>query len=395
MRDRPTVYQSTAIADGLSASLRTNMTLIVSGDRIEWIGPDSLAPPAATHYRVVDASGATVIPGLVDSHCHVSLPGGARFMERGFDSRAELTANADENGRLAKSVGVRWMRDVGSPQRRTDSGHHRASALSVRDAWASRREMPTLRASGTWASPVGFLPPGFAVDVSDGDELMRAAVAQLEQGADHIKLMLDGPEKDVCPWTVEEVSAVVDLGRRHGRGTAAHATCLAGVRVGVEAGVESIEHGTEIDADAAELMKAKGTVLVSTLCVYRSWQGFASTTEMSRYTSTLGVTRAQELYEKSCESVSRAYAAGVPIAAGTDSGGGSTRANHLPWEVECLVDAGLPPQDALAAATWRGGDLLGEPSAGRLREGGPADFFFVHGNPLDEPQALWRVWKIV
>jgi len=86
--------------------------------------------------------------------------------------------------------------------------------------------------------------------------------------------------------------------------------------------------------------------------------------------------------------------AGVPICAGTDFGGGSLRANQLAWEVESQVAAGLTPQQALAAATWRGAELLGEPDAGVIREGGPADFFLVHGDPLSDPAALWRVWRL-
>ena len=90
---------------------------------------------------------------------------------------------------------------------------------------------------------------------------------------------------------------------------------------------------------------------------------------------------------------SSARAAGVAICAGTDFGGGSARANQLAWEVESLVAAGLEPWEALGAATWRGGELLGEQDAGTLREGGPARFFLVHGDPLSDPQALWRVWR--
>ena len=85
--------------------------------------------------------------------------------------------------------------------------------------------------------------------------------------------------------------------------------------------------------------------------------------------------------------------AGVAIATGSDFGGGSLRANHLAWEVTSLVAAGIEPVDAIAAATWRGGQLIGEPDAGVLREGGPADFFLVHGDPLSDPDALWRVWR--
>jgi len=83
----------------------------------------------------------------------------------------------------------------------------------------------------------------------------------------------------------------------------------------------------------------------------------------------------------------------VAIATGSDFGGGSLRANQLAWEVTSLVAAGLEPLDALAAATWRGGQLIGEAEAGVIAEGGPADFFLVHGDPLSDPEALWRVWR--
>jgi imidazolonepropionase-like amidohydrolase len=94
------------------------------------------------------------------------------------------------------------------------------------------------------------------------------------------------------------------------------------------------------------------------------------------------------------ESVQLARRAGVAIAAGTDFGGGSLRANQLAWEVESLVAAGMEPWEALGAATWRGGELLGESAAGVIAEGGPADFFLVHGDPTTDPTALWRVWRV-
>ncbi len=93
-------------------------------------------------------------------------------------------------------------------------------------------------------------------------------------------------------------------------------------------------------------------------------------------------------------SLAIAHRGGVSIATGTDFGGGSTRANQLAWEVEQLVEAGLEPWEALGCATWRGGELLGEPDAGVIREGGPADFALVHGDPTSDPTALWRVWHV-
>ena len=115
---------------------------------------------------------------------------------------------------------------------------------------------------------------------------------------------------------------------------------------------------------------------------------------MPRFVSDEGKERIARRRERAIESVHLAYRAGVPIATGTDFGGGSLRANHLAWEVESLVEAGLKPWEALASATVRGGDLLNEPEAGRIVEGGPADFFLVHGDPLTDPTALWRVWRV-
>jgi imidazolonepropionase-like amidohydrolase len=86
--------------------------------------------------------------------------------------------------------------------------------------------------------------------------------------------------------------------------------------------------------------------------------------------------------------------AGVTICAGTDFGGGGSRAGQLAWEVESLVETGMQPWQALGAATWRGGELMEEPAAGRITEGGPADFFLVGGDPYSDPAALWRVDRL-
>jgi imidazolonepropionase-like amidohydrolase len=172
----------------------------------------------------------------------------------------------------------------------------------------------------------------------------------------------------------------------------AHSAYLPGARVAVAAGVDALEHGMELDADVAADMAARRTRLVSTLCIYRSWRSFATTTTIARFADPERQSAQAAREERAVDSVRLAHAAGVAIATGTDFGGGSTRANQLAWEVECLVAAGLEPWEALGAATWRGGELLGEPDAGVIREGGPADFALVHGDPLSDPTALWRVW---
>lgn len=388
------LYRDAALTDARSDRLTLGVSLLVEEGRIAWMGPAGDEPDPG-EARVVDAGGATVVPSMVDAHSHLTLPGGSHWIDRGFDAAEELTLVAEENARLMLQSGTRWCRDVGSPQRPDPSGGQRALAVQLREAWHGRgRDVPYIRAAGTWLTKAGTLPTGLAVEAEHADELLGAAVRQLDEGADLVKLYMDGPDRDTAPWTEAELTGVVEAVHDRGVKAAAHATTLAGARVCAAAGVDSIEHGFELDADVVADMARKGIFLVSTLAVTSSWRSFATTTDIPRFADQEKRVAIGARRESGMASVRLARDAGVPIAAGTDFGGGSLRANQLPWEVESLVEAGLEPWEALAAATWRGGELLGEPAAGTLQVGGPADFFLVHGDPLSDPAALWRVWKV-
>jgi imidazolonepropionase-like amidohydrolase len=394
---RRTVYRDGAIADGRSDTLQRGMSIHVEAGAIRWIRPsdDEADTGPADGLEVVDASGAVFVPGMVDAHSHVTLPGGAHWIERIADDPRVLLDVAERNGRLLSAAGVRWARDVGAPTvDDPDGGGRRALSLAVRDRWRDRADAPYLRVAGTWLTRAGGLPDSAgAIEVQDADGLLEAALVQLDAGADLVKLYLDGPGA-TAPWSASEVQRVVDAAHDRGVRVTAHATDLAGARAGVRGGVDAIEHGFVLDADLCAEMARRGTFLVSTLAVTRSWLTFGRTTTLGLFT-TADNRRAYEARLEAAEaSVETARRAGVKICAGTDFGGGSLRANQLAWEVESLVRAGLEPWEALAAATWRGGELLGEPEAGTIREGGPADFFLVHGDPLSEPAALWRVWRV-
>ena len=147
-------------------------------------------------------------------------------------------------------------------------------------------------------------------------------------------------------------AAIDDLGERsnqlrqardRGATVTAHATQPAGTKAAVLGGVTSIEHGDQIDDDLASEMADRGTFLVTTHSVFRSWKSFGSTTTLERFTGSEGRARIGGRYESAQESARRAHRAGVPIAAGSDFGGGSLRAGHLAWEVEALVEIGLEP----------------------------------------------------
>lgn len=394
---RRILYRDGALADGRSDQLMVGVSILVEDRIVRWVRPSDDEGPLGprSSLEIVDASGSTIVPGLVDCHSHVTLPGGAHWIERASDPPERLLAYAEANGRLLTGAGVRWARDVGAPRGRDPiDGRVRALSLGVRDRWRHRPEMPRIRAAGTWLVRTGTRPAEITIAVDDAEGLLRAALAQLDDGADLVKLYLDGPDPARSPWTTAEVRRVVDAVHARGAKVTAHATNLDGATVAAEAGVDAIEHGFVLDADVARLMAANGVALVSTLTVLRSWLTFARTTRIERFASPAGRAAIAERLERAEASVRAARAAGVAVCTGTDFGGGSARANQLAWEVESLVAVGFEPWEALGAATWRGGELLGEPTAGVITEGGPADFVLVHGDPTSDPSALWRVWHV-
>jgi imidazolonepropionase-like amidohydrolase len=387
------LYRDGAMADGRSAQLRLGVSVLAEDDRISWIRPTGDEGERPAGCELVDAGGSTIVPGMVDGHSHLTLPGGSHWIDRGGDPTETLLAVAEANGELQHRSGVRWARDVGSPRRAHDS-RERALSIGIRDRWRGRRDRPYVRAAGTWITVAGLLPAGLSVEARDGDELLAHALGQLDDGADLVKLYLDGPDPETAPWSVGELSRVVDAVHARGAKVTAHATRLSGARVCAAAGVDSIEHGFELDADVARTMASRGVALVTTMTVLKSWLTFATTTTIPRFAEAENRATIRDRLARAIDSVRVAHAAGVAIVGGTDFGGGSTRANQLPWEVECLVEAGLEPWQALGCVTWRGGELLGEPDAGVIKEGGPANFSLVHGDPLSDPTALWRVWRV-
>jgi imidazolonepropionase-like amidohydrolase len=392
---RPILYRDAALADMTGPSLRKDVSVLVIDRRIAWIRPTSDEAPLPPKVHIIDAGGSTIVAGMVDCHSHLTLPGGSHWIERGADPPEELLEVAEHNGNLLNRAGVRWARDVGSPLAADPrDGQRRALALRVRERWKSDLARPRVRVAGTWISHSGVITGGLLIEADDGPALLTAASTQLDDGADFLKLYLDGPKREEAPWSSEDVRAVVEMAHRRGAKVTAHSGFLAGARVGIDAGVDSLEHGFELDSDAVAQMARKGTFLVSTLAIFRSWATFAQTTTLPRFVGDEGKERVAHRRERAIESVQLAHRAGVRIATGTDFGGGSLRANHLAWEVESLVEAGLKPWEALQSATMRGGELLGEADAGRIVEGGPADFFLVHGDPLTDATALWRVWRV-
>ena len=277
-------------------------------------------------------------------------------------------------------MGVLTARDVGAPRRLN---------LRIRETLRGRTDAPEVLAAGTWVARRDKFPP-FVVFVNSGEELREAAIAEMDAGADLVKIAVDtGRTGDEVTFTIDELAPTVTAVHSRGRRITAHAQGK-GAAVAAAAGVDSIEHGFGVDAAVARTMSGR-TTLVPTLSVLESFIGFAAT-DGGRFAEAKAASAA--LLEQAFGAVRAAKTAGVRIATGSDFGGGSVRPGHLAWEVEMLVRAGLEPHEALASATWVGGELLGLEDAGTIVEGGPANVVLVHGDPLSDPATLWRVWRV-
>jgi imidazolonepropionase-like amidohydrolase len=394
---RRVLYRNAAIADGRSPSRRTGLSVLVRDGRVDWIRSRDAEedPGPADGLEIVDARGTTIVPGMVDAHCHLTSPGGPNYIRRFLDSPKQLLEYAERNGSLSRQAGTAWLRDVGAPTVVDPiDGRRRALSLGIRDRWAARTDRPRVAAAGTWIAPPRALRRGLPIVVRSSDELVAAAMGQLDQGANLVKLYVELPDSRESPWTAAQIKRVADAVHARGARITAHVQRVRPARAAVLGGVDAIEHGFRLNAEVCAEMARRGTYLATTLVVPRSWLQIGATTSGSYWSTRAGRRYARRLLERAEESVRTARAAGVKIAAGTDMGGGSTRAGKLAWEVESLVAAGLQPWQALGAATWRGGDVLGRPAAGTIREGGPADFFLVDGDPLSDPSALWRVLRL-
>jgi len=351
--------------------------LRAEGDRIVAVGPASTVavPPGA---RVIDLPGATLLPGLIDAHVHLTWD----------DGKSEATREA---ARKTLDAGFTTVRSCGAPE---------GADLVLRDA-IERGEIvgPRVVAAG---APLGFAG-GVCAQVFPGSgvfstaEQASAHVRKLAAaGASWVKIcagggVVPGPDdENAVEVAPETLAAIVAEAHRLGLKVAAHAQGPAAVTAAVRAGVDSIEHGALLDEAAARLMVERGTWLVPTFyrLRWRREQAAAAGAPAA------ALERAAAAAEKVRDRQRRAIALGVPVALGTD-------ATVIPYgldarEVAALVELGMTPLQALQAATTRAAAMLGwSDRVGSLAPGHLADLVAVEGDPLADPAALERVALVV
>lgn len=381
------------IIDG-AGNLLEGMEVLVTEGKIAEVRPSSSgsnAGKSAEGLKVVDAPGATLLPGLIDLHMHIFQWEQRHDVRWEDESILEAGVRGVRNASRLLNLGVTTVRDVASRDN---------LSIQLRDL-INRGFLngPRFFSSGTHLQAKGRANYFFkAIDINGPDEARAAARAQMRAGADWIKIMatsgVGGGTKSLVSepgWqelTEDEIRAAANEAHGPGRFITAHAIGNAGIKAALRAGVDCIEHGNFLDDEAIELMLANDVSYVPTLIITRNLgehgaeRGFESNI----------VERAKKTLEAGFVSVQRAYKAGVRIGSGSDVDWDETVAK----EIRMLIESGLSPMDAISASTGVAARILHrQDSFGRVMKGQAADLILVDGDPLTDPGVLDHVTHVI
>jgi imidazolonepropionase-like amidohydrolase len=390
--ERVVAIRAGRMLDVVSGKVVENATIVVRGERIEAAGTGVRVPQGA---EVIDLSGYTVLPGLIDMHTHItSDPSGGYADGRSRQWPGYAALVGAKNARRTLQAGFTTVRNVGSDE---------WSDIALRDA-IRNGVVPgprifagaySLGITGGHCDTNGFRPdlaaePGPERGIANGvAEVQRAVRYQIKYGADVIKIcatggvLSAGDAVGVQQFTLEEMRAIVETARLAERKVAAHAHGVEGIKDAVRAGVASIEHGSILDDEVIRLMKERGTYLVPTRMAFDAVVTGARNGTLAPWAAE----KALEIEPHARESIARAIRAGVPVAFGTDAGVFPHGTNAD--EFRLLVEAGMTPMQAIQSATLHAARLLGQEEAlGSLRAGRFADIVAVRGDPLRDVELL-------
>ena len=327
----------------------------------------------------VERSVGTVVPGLVDMHVHLVWDGsGDPVATLREESEQETTLRAVHNAREQLRGGVTTVRDVGSVDDIAIS-----VAAAIREGWI---EGPRTYASGRTVIISGGHDPFWGIE-SDGPEACRSAVRRLRNaGADLIKVSATGgvygqavgEDPGTAELSLRELEAIVDEAHRFDLDVAAHAVGRDGIENAIEAGVDTIEHGNQLDEALVERLLEADCAYDPTLYVYaRIAEGGEGIPEYARQ-------NAQRVYRQHAAAFESALEHGVRLVAGSDAGSPNTPHPGLHLELRQLVSEGMSPTDALEAATLSAARELGRPGLGVVESGTVADLVCFDDDPRSE-----------
>jgi imidazolonepropionase-like amidohydrolase len=392
-KPKRTVIRAGRVLDVRTGALRTNQAIVIDGDKITQIVATADAPASGVDVTI-DLPDATLLPGLIDAHTHLTFElGSLGYAGLGISTAREALRGA-RNARVTLEAGFTTVRNLGAKD---------YADIALRDAINDGDVIgPRIIASGPALGITGghcdenLLPPAFHLEgdgVADGVEAVQHKVREvIKYGADVIKIcatggvLSKGDDPNASQYTLEEMKAIVADAHRLGRKVAAHAHGAEGIRWASEAGVDSIEHGHFMDDAAIATMKKNGTYLVPTLFLTEYMQQHLENSGVPEFSKK----KMREVAAAAPLNVKKAFAAGVKVAFGTDAAVYPHGLNA--GEFHVYVKLGMTPLAAIQTATINASELLGPKFlVGSLEPGKFADVIAVDGDPTKDVSILEHV----
>ncbi len=384
-----TYIQCGHLIDGISGKGQSEMTVVVDGKMITDIQKGYTSGNSGD--KVIDLKNKTVMPGLIDCHVHLEEQHSKTGMLDGFTlTDADVAYRAQIYAKRTLMAGFTTVRDLGG------SGVNISLSKAVRQGMVDGPRIITAGRSisasgGHMDNSVGFRDDVFDHKmgpddgVADGrDELIKAVRLQIKRGSAVIKIASTGGVLDLsenssgAEFSIDEIKAVVETAKDYGLRVACHAHGAEGIKRAILAGVASIEHGTFMNDEDRELAKKYGTYLVPTIIAGKS---VSDSAKVPGYFPAVIARKAVEVGTQIQDNFGKSYKAGVKIAFGTDAGVYPHGKNYM--EFQYMVEAGMPPMEAIKAATVNAADLLGITNqTGSIVKGKFADIVAVDGDPL-------------
>ena len=391
------IFKNALLIDGNGDEPIVNGCVIIDGAKIVYAGKeDNQEIQKYPEADMSDLKGMTLMPGLMDTHVHLSLHGSANYFNEMIMESPSLAAlkAVKKVSRILKS-GFTTIRTLG------DKGQ---IDIAMKTAIESGDILgPRIRTSGMCLTITGghgdMFPPHVEIQgmgrIVDGPvEARKAAREQIKAGADNIKLMATGGGMSpgpatVAQLTIEEMQAAVEEANKYDKTTAAHAIGTEGIKNALKAGVRTIEHGSFLDAEGIDLLLAKDAYLVPTLAAFKTIK-YGKEGGVPEYT----IEKVQYFQTAHTKNLKKAIAAGVKIVVGTDAGTPFNYHGESAYELECLVANGFSEMQAIQAATKTAAEALMLPDLGTIEKDKIADLIVLDGNPLEDIMILQDVEKI-
>jgi imidazolonepropionase-like amidohydrolase len=338
--------------------------------------------------NIIDTTGKTLIPGLINLHVHLCLD--PKKDSQNFcmqASTAALTLHSLKNARIALDHGVTTVRDLGAKD-----GVNLEVKKAIEAGWFHG---PRIIASGPCITAVGGHGHFIGVEVRGEDQVREAVKKNLDAGADVIKfmasggLLTSGGEGEMAVLNKAELTAGVDEAHQAGVRTAAHATTADGVRNAAKAGIDTIEHATFVDDEGVRLLKERDAAVVITLAAPYLVEFMGSKAGIKPEV----LEKSRGRFQQKIKSYKMLQENGIPIGVGSDAGTPLNEHHDFAREIELMVqEGGLSPLEAIQAATQLGATLLGwEDRIGTIEKGKLADLVVLSEDPLSDIQNLRSV----